>query len=209
MPEPILAYHVTFATYGFWLPNDPRGSNSESVRAAHLRRFGPATKVSDKRSHASDHHDTALRAAAKRSLKYAPVRFNGVQAREVGRGFARQVQTSRLKVFAAAILRCHVHLVIGHHRIRVEQIVNLMKGAASRQLLLSQLHPFQQITDDRPSPWGYGVRKRFLHNDREIEQVLRYVQSNPQKDGLPPQRWSFVSPYAVSSATTPSSSLSA
>jgi len=37
-------------------------------------------------------------------------------------------------VYACAILEDHSHLVIGRHRYDVVQVVNLLKGAASRQL---------------------------------------------------------------------------
>ncbi len=43
-----LAYHVIFGTYGFWLPNDPRGSWSTFVGSWELYRFGKATKVTDR-----------------------------------------------------------------------------------------------------------------------------------------------------------------
>ena len=46
----ILAFHFILSAYGFWLPNDPRGSWSEIVRNFELLRFGPATKVSTTRS---------------------------------------------------------------------------------------------------------------------------------------------------------------
>ena len=28
----VIAYHLIYTTYGFWLPNDPRGSWSDFVR---------------------------------------------------------------------------------------------------------------------------------------------------------------------------------
>ncbi len=43
-------YHVILPTYGFWLPNDPRGSWSEFVRKWELVRFGPTTKTIQRRS---------------------------------------------------------------------------------------------------------------------------------------------------------------
>jgi hypothetical protein len=46
----ILAYHAVFTTYGFWLPNDPRGSWSNFVRAWELLHFGKATKTDSRRS---------------------------------------------------------------------------------------------------------------------------------------------------------------
>jgi REP element-mobilizing transposase RayT len=46
----VLAYHAIFGAYGFWLPNDPRGSWSEFVGAWELVRFGKATKICEARS---------------------------------------------------------------------------------------------------------------------------------------------------------------
>jgi hypothetical protein len=43
-PTMIHAYHVVFGTYGFWLPNDPRGFWSDFVGAWELLPFGDATK---------------------------------------------------------------------------------------------------------------------------------------------------------------------
>ena len=37
-------YHAIFGTYGFWLPNDPRGSWSDFVGAWELVRFGKPMK---------------------------------------------------------------------------------------------------------------------------------------------------------------------
>lgn len=31
MPHAVIAYHLILTTYGFWLPNDPRGSGSDPV----------------------------------------------------------------------------------------------------------------------------------------------------------------------------------
>ena len=43
-------YHLILTMYGFWLPNDPRGSWSEFVRQWELLRFGRANKTMDRRS---------------------------------------------------------------------------------------------------------------------------------------------------------------
>jgi hypothetical protein len=46
----VLGYHIILSAYGFWLPNDPRGSWSETIRVYELLQFGPATKVKTTRS---------------------------------------------------------------------------------------------------------------------------------------------------------------
>ncbi|HEY5314071.1 MAG TPA: hypothetical protein VIK18_16185 [Pirellulales bacterium] len=53
-----IAYHIIFCAYGFWLPNDPRGSWSTFVGSKLLyRKFGPATKVTTRESLAHQPHD--------------------------------------------------------------------------------------------------------------------------------------------------------
>src|SRR5262249_38674001 len=129
----VLGYHVIFSAYGFWLPNDPRGSWSDFVRAWELRRFGPATKVETRRSVAGKAHDRTLRRAAKEALHYPPVTFTGPQARAVGVGFASFLARSGVVVWACSILPEHVHLVIARHTYKVEKIVNHLKGDTTRQ----------------------------------------------------------------------------
>jgi len=73
----VLGYHAIFGAYGFWLPNDPRGSWSKFVGCWELARFGKATKMDTRRSVAGAPHDRRLRQEAKRALKYSPVQFTG------------------------------------------------------------------------------------------------------------------------------------
>lgn len=153
----VQAYHVIFSTYGFWLPNDPRGSNSTFVRSWRLLPFGKATTTASRRSVASAAHDVQRRLAAKRELMFPPVRLSGLQARAVGRGFAVVIEKAGFFVHACAILPCHVHLVLARHEYRVEQMINLLKGGATRRLIEEGLHPLQEYPQKDgsfPSPWG-------------------------------------------------------
>src|SRR5881396_2631635 len=100
----ILASHVVIGAYGFWLPNDPRGSWSDFVGSWELFRYGPATKTDSTVSVANAEHDQTARAAAKSALLYPPVQFSGEQARAVGMGFAESVAKGGVTVWACAIL---------------------------------------------------------------------------------------------------------
>ena len=191
----VIASHVILSAYGFWLPNDPRGSWSDFVRSWELFRFGKATKTDQRRSLAWDEHDRHRRLAAKKALKYPPVKFTGAQARAVGRGFGERVESSGLSVLACSILPDHVHMVVRRHSYHIEQIVNLLKGAATRRLVAEEIHPFARHarSDGRPPPmWAKGQWKVFLNNAADIERAIRYVEGNPMREGLPRQRWSFV-----------------
>src|SRR4051812_48802896 len=111
----VIAYHVVFSTYGFWLPNDPRGSNSDYVRAKTLLPYGEAKTVRGNRSVAHEPHNWRVRQLAKEALKYKPVRFSDRQARSVGCGFAKAIRKAGMIILACAILPDHVHLVILRH----------------------------------------------------------------------------------------------
>jgi hypothetical protein len=61
----MIASHVIFGVYGFWLPNDPRGSWSDFVGSWELFRYGRASKTTETRSLAGRPHDRSQRLAAK------------------------------------------------------------------------------------------------------------------------------------------------
>ncbi len=194
----ILAYHAIFSAYGFWLPNDPRGSWSDFVRSWELLRFGHATKVTTRHSVARKDHDIHRRRRAKAALEYPPVIFTGVQARAIGRGFAAAVAEGRYVIHACSILPEHVHLVIARHERRVERIVGHLKGRATRRLTSEGRHPLaahRRRDGSVPSPWGRRGWNVFLDDVEGIRRAVRYVEDNPPKEGKAPQRWGFVTAY--------------
>src|SRR5262245_40258099 len=105
----VLGYHLIIGAYGFWLPNDPRGSWSEFVGSWDLFRYGRATTTSETCSLASVPHDWQSRLKAKEALKYPAVEFNGIQAKAIATGFGNYVRRSGLQIWACAILPGHLH----------------------------------------------------------------------------------------------------
>jgi REP element-mobilizing transposase RayT len=193
----VLAYHLILSAYGFWLPNDPRGSWSEFVRVYELARFGPATKTDVRRSVAGRRFDATGRAAMRAALVRRPVVFDGRQARAIAIGFADYVGRSIVPVHACAIMPDHVHLVIGRFRLPIERICEQLKGAATAQLEREDRHPFldQPYRDDRlPTPWARKGWWVYLDSATDVRRSIRYVSENPVRAGLRPQRWSFVTP---------------
>ena len=191
----VLAYHLILTAYGFWLPNDPRGSWSEFVGAWELLRYGKATKIDVRRSVAHHSHDTCRRSEAKTALKYPPVRFDGSQALAIAHGFAAYTTKSAVDILACAILPDHVHLVVARHRLSIEQIANQLKGAATRRLITKHMHPLRDVagvSGRLPSPWARGCWTVYLNTEQSIDRAIHYVENNPLKDGLKRQRWSFV-----------------
>ncbi len=201
----VLASHVILGVYGFWLPNDERGSWSDFVGSWELLRFGKATTVQVRHSLARRPFDPAKRAAALAALKYPPVVLTGVQARAIGTGFAEYARKSGLTILACAILPKHVHLVLSRHRLHVEQLVNQLKGAATRRLVEEGIHPqaaYQGTKRHPPKVFARGLWKVFLDTAADIARSIHYVEGNPQREHLPPQHWSFVKPYFPNTRAT-------
>jgi REP element-mobilizing transposase RayT len=195
----VLAYHVIFGAYGFWLPNDPRGSWSNFFAAWELfRAGGPATKTTVRRSVAHVQHDAAARRRAKLALTYPAVVFDGYQALSIAHGFTRIVEKSAYRIYACSILPEHVHLVLGRHTYRVEQMVRMLKAGASSQLAADGRHPlaaWPQPDGSLPTPWARDCWKVFLDSAEDVFRSVRYVENNPLKEGKRPQSWPFVVPY--------------
>jgi len=188
----ICAYHVIFGTYGFWLPNDPRGSWSDFVASWEIFRYGPATKVTARRSHAWDAHDREARLAAKSALKYPPVVLNGHQALSIAHGFARVSKSSGYGVHACAILPDHIHLVLGRHRYPVEQVIRRLKQAAGLELKSDGIHPLGYVPGATPPVFARRFWLCFIDSDEYVRSAIAYVEKNPLKEGKKKQVWSFV-----------------
>jgi REP element-mobilizing transposase RayT len=191
---------VIWGAYGFWLPNDPRGSWSDFVGSWELARFGTATKSFERRD-VDLRQWAAWRAAAVAALKHPTVRLNGSQARAVGTGFANGVRKSAYTIWACSILPEHVHLVIARHTYKVEQICNMLKGEATKQLKLDSLNPNSKFEDrsgkGKPPPvWAEKEWKVYLDTEQAVENAIRHVEENPVKEDKPRQTWSFVTPFA-------------
>lgn len=187
----VIANHVIFGAYGFWLPNDPRGSWSDFVGSWELFRHGPATKTTETRSLAARPHNRLARLAAKTALKRPAVQFNSSQIAAIARGFEDYARRAQLSVLACAAMPDHVHLVLARHRLNVEPLTVQLKSAATRRLIAEGLHPFS----NGENCFARGQWKVFLDTPEDVLRAISYVAQNPTKEGLPPQPWPFLTTF--------------
>ena len=194
----ILAYHIVFSAYGFWLPNDPRGSWSTFVEAWELLLAGGiATKTGDARSKAHDQHKNQERIDAKKSLKYPPVEFDGLQALAVAAGFNNAIIEGNYTVYACSILPAHVHLVLARLERDLDTVVTHLKSKATMSLRDKNNHPFERfaVGGSPPACWSRGCWKVYLDSPETVREAIDYVEQNPLKEGKRLQKWSFVKQY--------------
>ena len=197
-PNVVLASHIIFTAYGFWLPNDPRGSWSDFVRNWEIYWFGGPTKPNEQRPPPLDEQDDILRLVQKTALRYPPAEFDGVQARAVARGVARAVEESKYEVYAFTSMQSHAHAVVGRHDNPAERIISHLKARGTQQLIAEGIHPlakYQKPDGEIPRCWARRGWKVFLDSVDDIERAISYVEDNPVKEGKRRQNWTFVKPY--------------
>ena len=183
----VLAYHFILSAYGFWLPNDPRGSWSDFVANWELFRYGgKATQVEHTESVARVKHDREFRLRAKDRIRHSPVVFTGEQALAISKGFARAAHEAPYAICACAILPEHCHLIIERHEREVGIISAHLKSHATRQLKKEGLWTREH------SPRGVKYWAVFIDEEMWVSNAINYVRNNPVKEGKPSQNWSFV-----------------
>lgn len=194
----ILAYHVIFGAYGFWMPNDPRGTWSDFVGSWDLYHFGHA-KPHEARAELSEESERRL-LEMKRSLKFSAVQFNGPQAQSIGTGFGIAAKKSKIKILRCSILPQHVHLIIAYHQIKIRYLVGMLKGEATKQMERDRRHPLSGHVDrfgQTPTPWNVKCWTVYLDDNVGISNAIRYVDANPIKEGKPRQVWGFEHPFQL------------
>lgn len=185
MANPIvIAYHLVWTIYGYWLPNDPRGSTSNVIRNELLEELGQIhhgrKKVQPNRF--------ALREfdRAKECLLEFPVcEFDPEAIGIISRAFDETVSRQRYTCHACAILKDHVHLLIRKHKHSAEQMIANLQCAS--HLALRDAGKF----DLEHPVWGGHGWSVFLDCPDDVWRTIRYIARNLRA----PVAYPFVLPY--------------
>lgn len=190
MPLPIvIAHHLIWTLYGWWLPNDPRGSCSETIKSDFLKPLGDL-HYGRKKIQPPSREIRAFYEDAAPLLKHPLLDLSDAGERAcVADGFADAIAQHKYTCYAGAILPDHVHLIIRKHKHTAEEMIdNLQSGSRSR-LSASSLRP-----ENHPT-WCRSGWKVFLDHPDEVWRTIHYIEKNPIPYRLPVQQWSFVAPY--------------
>lgn len=189
MSQPlVIGYHLIWTGYGWWLPNDPRGSTSKSVRNDVVGELG-TLHYGRKRVQPCASEVREFYRAAGGVLEDALLQLESSEISVVADTFAMVMASERYTCYACAIMPDHVHILIRKHRDKAEEMIAKLQGASRLRLRESGLRRF-----DHPV-WGGPGWKVFLDHPDEVRRTIKYVEANPAHMGLPAQRWSFVTAY--------------
>jgi REP element-mobilizing transposase RayT len=186
----VIAYHLIWTAYGWWLPNDPRGSCSRSIRTNILAQLGDLHQ-GRKAAQPTSSEIRQFYEAARDWLKYSLHTFDPPAVDIIAEAFAAAVAEQRYTCYACCIMPDHVHMLIRKHRDNAEQMIANLQEAS--RLRLRETVPWNR-TQDHPI-WGGHGWKVFLDHPDDIHRTIGYIEQNPVALRRPVQRWAFVSPY--------------
>ncbi len=184
----IIAHHLILTLYGHWLSNDPRGSGSTEIRKEELEELGPILpgrqypqppKWRIKRFY---QHANAL-------LAHRPFWFDPAKRQAIAEAFREVVARCNYTCWSCAILWNHAHLVIRRHRDDAQTMWDEFAHASKMVL-----QTFPEIESDHPV-WSDRPYKVFCYDPDGVRGRITYVENNPGKEGLEPQRYDFVKLY--------------
>ena len=184
----IAGYHLVWTAYGWWLPNDPRGSTSHEVRAANIADLGelhfgrkpiqPAGRV------LREFHE-----ATSSRLKHELLTFSDAEIQTIGQAFDSTMQIRGYTCYGCAILPDHVHLLIRKHRDKAETMIAALQDASRTALQQAGAR-----ATDHPI-WGGPGWKVYLETRNDMLRTIAYIRKNLRQARSAEQNWPFVKAY--------------
>jgi REP element-mobilizing transposase RayT len=184
----VIAYHLIWTAYGYWLSNDPRGSMSKTIAADVIAELGEL-HYGRKKVQPSAREVREFRERSRGLLKHPLLDFKVSDFSIIADGLAEVIRRNVYTCYACAIMPDHVHAIIRKHKRQAEEmLLNLQESSRLR------LRNAGVRSDDHPV-WGGPGWKVFLDSPTDIRRTIHYIEENPVKWRLPRQQWSFVTPY--------------
>ena len=184
----VIGYHLGWTGYGWWLPNDPRGSMSNCIRRDLIADLGEL-HYGRKRVQPASREIRGFYEAATPRLKFAQVRFTSEEVEQIAVAFGREIQQQRYTCYACAIMPDHVHILIRKHKHDAEEMTRNLQGASHLALRESRRFDWEHPI------WGGPGWKVFLDSPDDVRRTIGYIEQNPVKVGLRRQQWEFVKEY--------------
>lgn len=184
----VVAHHLMWTLYGWWLPNDPRGSTSKTIHTDLLRDLGEL-HFGRKRIQPAGRDIRAFYDHAADRLQHDLLSFSPNEFPSAAEAFDHAIRRCGYTCYALAVMPDHVHLVIRKHKDRAEDMIEKLQA-----LTREDFHRTSLRKPDHPV-WTHGGYKVFLDSPDDVWRTIRYVNNNPVKQRMPLQQWGFVVPY--------------
>lgn len=184
----VIAYHLIWTGYGWWLPNDLRGSTSRFVASDLLKELGDL-HFGRKRIQPARRELLGFFGQAQSRLDFPVLTFADDAIRAVAHAFGSAVSTYQYTCYACVVMRDHVHLVVRKHKHSAEEMIYHPQRESHIALREAALVDFEHPV------WGGHGWKVFLDEPEDVRRTIKYVEDNPLPLQMPVQRWEFVKDY--------------
>ena len=190
MTQPIvIAHHLIWTAYGWWLPNDPRGSGSKLIRQDVISELGEL-HYGRKVVQPTSTEIRVFQSRAAEALAHSRLTFHELEMQVVAEAFAEVLHEHRYTCYQCAIMPDHVHILLRKHKHQAEDMIENLRTHSRLRLSDHGLR-----TSNHPT-WTSGAGwKVFLDDPSEVHRTIDYIANNPIEIGAPPQHWPFVTPY--------------
>jgi REP element-mobilizing transposase RayT len=169
----VVGHHLVWTVYGWWLPNDPRGSSSQEIRVEPIAELG-AIHYGRKAVQPSSEELRAFYEQARQVMAHAILTFTEQDIAILAGSIAQTIQQRRYTCYACAIMPEHVHLLIRRHRDKDEQMLEAFQVESRAALIAADRrrgnHPV----------WGGPGWKVFKSSQQEMRSTVRYIENNPR-----------------------------
>jgi len=184
----VIAHHIMWTLYGWWLPNDPRGSTSQTVCCDLIAELGELHQGRKPVQPAGKELRRFYKQASS-VLKFPLLSLSEKEFSLVAEAIGQAVSESNYTCYACTVMPDHLHLVIRKHRDLAEEMIEKIQVLSRKRLVELGLR------DSAHPTWTLGGWKVYLDHPEEVQRTIHYVEQNPVKRRLPVQNWSWVSKY--------------
>ena len=182
----VLAYHLIWVAYGWWLPNDPRGSTSRVIASDVIGQLGEL-HYGRKRVQPASREIRQFYERASEVLKFPLLRFSPREVGLIAEVVGQVTQSEKYTCYACAVMPDHVHVVIRKHRDKAETMIQKIQDATRDAM--------RGLREDGHPIWGGPGWKVYLDTPDDIRRTIKYVEDNPIHARAPRQQWDFVTTY--------------
>jgi len=130
----VAGYHLIWTLYGFWLPNDLRGSTSKEIRIATIKLLGPL-HYGRKQKQPSSKEIREFQEKAHDALKHPVLTLDNDDIALLGKVFGQEIAANGYICHACAIMPDHVHMLLRRGRDRAEDIIEHFQEASRAALI--------------------------------------------------------------------------
>lgn len=188
----IIAGHFIFVLYGHWAVNDPRGSGSTDFLDLKFAPLGPihfGRKPEGQQPTREELREFHL--WHQELLNFPILWIDDAKRIEIAAAIEEVIREQGYTCYACAICSNHLHMVIRKHKHDPLTIWNNIAQGIRQRLRLrfpDEISAHHPVISARP----YKV---YLYAPKDVWGRIEYANTNPLKEGLPRQHWTFVTPY--------------